>query len=108
MNLGSHLKLFREKKGMSLQQVAEYTGITDSRLCRIEQGKVECPPKDLKKLSAIYGIPLIDLYLDAGYLTANDISGSNCAMRGIAFLEEEEKQFIQESIDFFNRERIKK
>ena len=53
-NLGTQLKAYREKHGLSLNQVSEKTGITNSRLSKIEQQIIEYPPSDLKKLAHLY------------------------------------------------------
>ena len=42
-SLGEHLKECRKQLGLSQKAVTEKTGITDSRLSRIENGQLDCP-----------------------------------------------------------------
>lgn len=72
-NLGKRLKDYREMRGLTLKRVNEQTGITNSRLSKIERGQLVCPPADLKKLARIYEVQLISLYLEAGYIDNDDL-----------------------------------
>lgn len=49
--VGSHLKRLREKKGWTLRQLSEYSGIDNSRLSKIEQGKINVTLLTLIELS---------------------------------------------------------
>lgn len=99
-NLGKRLKDYREMLGLTLKQVNEQTGITNSRLSKIERGKLVCPPADLKKLARIYEVKLISLYLEAGYIDNGDLMEYQLFFKGINELDDEEKQHIQKQIDF--------
>ena len=48
-DLGKRLKAYREKLGYTLKEVSKKTGITDSRLCKIENDHLSCPAPDLLK-----------------------------------------------------------
>jgi transcriptional regulator with XRE-family HTH domain len=104
-NLGERLKKSREKCGLSLKKVYEITGITDSRLSKMERGQITCTPDDLKKLAHLYNIHLIPLYVLAGYLNEEDIKEYQFVFQGVSSLDEEEMQHIQAQIDFLNKKR---
>lgn len=100
-SIGSYLKKQRIKHSLSLNAVCEQTGITTSRLNRIERNQVNEPsPEVLKKLAVLYQADLIYLYKLAGYLENIDITGKTQPFRNYEILNEEERNFIQNSIDF--------
>ena len=104
-SLGKRLKAYREKIGLSLHQVNDKTGITNSRLSRIERGQISCPPDDLKRLAEAYGLKTVPLFIEAGYLTEEDMIEYQFFFDGISKLDNEEQQYIQEQIDFLNRKK---
>lgn len=99
-DFGKRLKAYREMLGLSLKQVTEQTGITNSRLSKIERGRLNCPPADLKKLAKVYDVQLVSLYLEAGYMDSSDLMEYQLCFKGINKLDNDEKQHIQEQIDF--------
>ncbi len=64
---GEYLRRIRKNKGFSQTDVFEKTGITDSRLSRIESGK-EAPAKTLCQLAMLYDIDILDLLKRFGYI----------------------------------------
>lgn len=68
--LGEYLKSVRIQQGLSLKDVYKDTGISDSKLSRIENGSnmSEAAPGILQALAELYKIDLVELYLIAGYL----------------------------------------
>lgn len=103
--LGILLKKYRNNLGLSMQEVTELTGITNSRLSKIERGKTLCPPSDLRKLASIYKVPLISLYIDAEYVDETDLREFQTVFTGVSLLDENEKQHIQDEINFLNRKK---
>lgn len=103
--LGDRLKEIRERSDLSLKKVYELTGLTDSRLSKMERGQINCTPDDLKKLAHLYNIQLIPLYVLAGYLSEEDIKEYQLVFQGASSLDDEEKQHIQAQIDFLNKKR---
>jgi len=100
-SIGSYLKKQRIKLSLSLNAVCEHTGITATRLNRIERGQVNEPsPEVLKKLSSLYRVDLIYLYKLAGYLENTDIQGKIQPFKNYELLNNDERNFIQKSIDF--------
>jgi HTH-type transcriptional regulator, competence development regulator len=103
--LGNRLKECRKKSGLSLKEVYEITGITDSRLSKMERGQNYCTPDDIKTLANLYNIQTIHLYELAGYLTKEDITEYQYVFQGVSSLDDEEMQYIQTQIDFFNKKK---
>lgn len=92
---------------MSLKEVQNRTGISNSRLCRIENGSLnsEIPPKDIRLLAEVYDEDLVSLYLLAGYLTRNDLKSYEQIFRNADLLNEDEKRNIQDQINLFTKGR---
>ena len=105
-NLGQKLRNYRTSLNLSLLQVTELTGITNSRLSKMERDEITCPATDLMKLSKIYNVPIISLYLDAGYLSPSDLPEYSSEFSGLSLLDEDEKKHIQDEINFLNRKRV--
>lgn len=103
-SIGSYLKKQRERLNLSLNAVCEQTGITATRLNRIERSLINEPsPEVLKKLAVLYQIDLIYLFKLAGYLENDDIKKQIHPFRNYEILNDEECDFIQQSIDFLAR-----
>lgn len=61
-NFGKNIKKLREAQGLSLQQLADITGISISYLNRLEQGKRKSPPIHLvMKLADILNVTIDSL-----------------------------------------------
>ncbi|ACZ19194.1 transcriptional regulator, XRE family [Thermanaerovibrio acidaminovorans DSM 6589] len=103
-SIGDYLRLLRTKRNLSLNDVFNSTGITTTRLNRIELGQVNEPsPLVLKKLSELYQVDLIKLYKMAGYLEDKDIGERVVPFSNYEILDNEECEYIQNTIDFFIR-----
>ena len=105
--LGNMLKQLRENAKMSLKDVYKATGISDSRLNRIERGTNASEPgaNDIKILAHLYGVSLVELFLSAGYLNDEDLSSYKRAFNNVNLLTEDEKISIQTQIDLFTKGR---
>ena len=58
--IGERLRNIRESKGLSMEEVSNSTGITNSRLSKIERGITKHPTlNDISILLELYGVPLI-------------------------------------------------
>ena len=106
-DLGKRLKAYREKLGYTLKGVSKKTGITDSRLCKIENDHLSCPAPELKKLCELYDAPTVPLFIEAGYLDQNDLIDYQLTFSGASELDEDEKEHIQWEINKFNSDRKK-
>lgn len=107
VSVGVYLKRHRERLSLSLNAVCEQTGITTTRLNRIERNLINEPSPDaLKKLAVLYGIDLIHLFKLAGYLD-DQVSNEVYPFKNYEILNDDECKFIQQSIDFFARRHLK-
>lgn len=106
-DLANRLKAYREKLGYTLKEVSQKTGITDSRLCKIENDYLSCPALELKKLCELYNAPTVLLFIEAGYLDQNDLIDYQLTFSGASELDEDEKEHIQWEINKFNSDRKK-
>ena len=74
-NFGDYLRNLRVEKRLSLREVEQQSGVSNSYLGLIERGQRPIPGADiLKKLAPVYDVPVRDLLMAAGYL--KDESGS--------------------------------
>lgn len=105
--LGNYLKKARIQQGLSLKDVYRETGISDSRLSRIENGNISygAGPSFIKALAKLYKIDLVDLLVSVGYLDAEALSSYERVFHNVDLLSEEERKLIQDQIDLFTKER---
>ena len=69
MEFGKFIKRLRQHKELSLKEVEKSTGISNSYLSQIENGKRKPPhPSLLKKLAILYGVRTQELLERAGYI----------------------------------------
>ena len=100
-NLGNYLRNIREEKGWSLNDVYLNCGITDSRLSKLENNLYDEPsPKLLKKLAECYNISIVDLFIKAGYLSADSLNICPQIFKGIEKLSDDDRKHIQGQIDY--------
>lgn len=105
---GVYLKEARNNNGFSQAKVYEITGITDSRLSKAENGADSTlNPAEIKKLASLYGVAVVPMYIMAGYLDASDLEEYRSGFKNTELLDNEEKQHVQEEIDFINRRKDK-
>ncbi len=105
--LGVLLSRLRSNAKLSLKDVYKATGISDSKLNRIEHGKNTSQPAPdiLKALSKLYGVNPIELYLAAGYLDDNDLRSYERVFQNAELLTPDEKESIQTQINLFTKDR---
>ena len=72
--LGDYLRKARNIKGLSQAKVQTQIGITNSRLCRAENGADNIlSAAELKKLAVLYDVPVVPLFIMAGFLETSDL-----------------------------------
>ena len=99
--LGDYLRNIRNAKGLSLSKVHEQIGITNSRLCKAENGADNIlGAADLKKLALLYGVPVIPMFIMAGFLDISDLEEYRSGFKNTSMLDSDEKSHIQDQIDF--------
>lgn len=105
-DVGNYLKEMRNKCRLSLKDVHDRCGVTDSKLCRMERGEGKpLEPTELKKLAQLYGIGVVPIYIMAGYLDESDLTGYQLVFKNADLLDEEEKKSIQTQIDLLTKGR---
>lgn len=98
--VGDFLRKIRIQKKLTLKQVQKDTNITDSRLSKLERGRItDISAETLLILARYYNINIIQLYLMVGYLNEEDIPKNNI-LRNVERLTSEEDEHIQNQIDF--------
>lgn len=94
--IGEKLRKIRLSKGFSLGDVYQVTGITNSRLSKIERGLIKHPSLfDINNLLKLYDIPLLSFLCDIGYCQKNDY-----ILKNVELLNDFELNHIQNEIDF--------
>ena len=99
--LGDYLRNARNEKGLSQAKVQTQIGITNSRLCKAENGADNIlSAAELKKLAVLYGVPVVPLFIMAGFLEASDLEEYRSGFKNTSMLDSDEKNHIQSQIDF--------
>lgn len=65
--IGSYLRNLRKMRGLTLVQLQEKSGVSNSYISQIENGQFQPSPDILKKLSVPLEISVFDLLKEAGY-----------------------------------------
>lgn len=105
--IGQYLKNMRTQRGLSLKKVRTKTGISDSKLSRIECGapRSEPGPAVLQMLSKLYNFNLVECYLATGYLDKESLSSYKQVFQNIELLTEDERTLIQSLINMLTKGR---
>lgn len=99
--IGERLKKIRVAKKISMDTVYKKTGITDSRLSKIERGIIKHPTlDDIDAVLKLYDVPLFSVLCDEGYCEKNTY-----VFKNIEYLNSLELKHIQEEIDFILEEK---
>ena len=99
--IGEKLRDIRNSKNLSLGAVESATGISDSRLSKIERGITEHPSlDDISTLLKFYEIPLISFLYQEGYCEK-----SGTSLKNLELLNNFEIEHIQAEIDFILKEK---
>ena len=101
------LKKCRNERKLSQKGVFNLTGITDSRISKAErEGSIKnFSVNELKILSKTYNIPIVEMLIKLGCLTVSDLKEFQSGFKGVSVLDAEEKNHIQNEIDFLNRKK---
>ena len=101
MMVGERLRTIRNSKSLSLEEVTKATGITNSRLSKIERGITEHPSlDDISTLLNFYGIPLISFLSKEGYCQKD-----STLLNNLELLNNFELEHLQAEIDFIMKEK---
>ncbi|MEZ2737245.1 helix-turn-helix domain-containing protein [Aneurinibacillus aneurinilyticus] len=76
-NFGQFLRNLRNKKDMTVNQLAMYSGVSAAAISRIENGKRGVPkPETIRKIAEALKVPYEELMEAAGYLPEENQSSS--------------------------------
>lgn len=56
-----NLRILRQRKGLSLGQLADMTGLRRDTITHLETGRVDPEPYHLRMLARVLGVPTFDL-----------------------------------------------
>ena len=104
-DLGTYLKEKRIQNNLSMKDVFDQTGITDSKLSRQERGSKTLQPDELKKLASLYHISAVPLFVMAGYLDETDLIDYQTGFQGAGLLNNAERESIQTQINLLTKGR---
>jgi Uncharacterized protein conserved in bacteria len=107
MEIGQYLKQMRTHCGLSLKKVQAKTGISDSKLSRIEgcSPRSEPGPAVLLTLSKLYNFNLVECYRATGYLDEESLSSYKQVFQNTELLNQDERVLIQNLINMLTKER---
>lgn len=107
--LGELVARYRKTQGRSARHVARDAGIDIATMTRLEQGHYASPsPHTLRGLSKALGIPLLELFRVAGYVTPYDLldmaqhahRNGELAYEAVVSQEEYLQRLIDEGFDY--------
>ena len=104
MNFGAYLRALREKRKLSVNQLAMYSEVSAAGISRIENGKRGIPkPPTIKKLAGALKVPYEDMMHAAGYIeeasSAHVIKEEETAFTQIREVAE---QYELDDLEIFN------
>lgn len=99
-NAGKIIKDKRKSLGLSQKKLAISCQVSDSEIYRIESGSRQSPNWEiLCRISKALDIHPLDLLLEEGYISQEDINPS-IRLRGLENLNDTDIQYLQLFIDF--------
>lgn len=100
--LGNFLREIREENKLTLTDVCKKTGITDSRLSRIENESLKTSPPidDVISLAILYDIDFNKIFSFSTEYSDKDLKKSRIPLKNLELLNKKELQHIQNEIDF--------
>ena len=93
--IGKNIKLFRERLGLTQEQLADFLGVKREVISYYENGSRAIPVEAIKKLSDFFGIEMVELMEENAHLREANIA--------FAFRAEELNTKDLESITLFRR-----
>lgn len=107
---GKYLKELREKRGLGVNQLGAFSGVSPSLISKIENGGRGKPkPETIEKLSLALRVPYEELMKNAGYLPGEYTITKEQAENAVnnpkyARLPKEKKKIIDDMIDALSEE----
>jgi transcriptional regulator with XRE-family HTH domain len=104
-SFGKHLKEIREAKSISINQLAQSSGVSAPQISRIETGSRGTPKAEtIRKLSEALQVPFEDMMREAGHFLAEDGADVYAKMSELKALFEKSGYHIKE----YSREYIQR
>nr|MDH3153186.1 helix-turn-helix domain-containing protein [Bacillus licheniformis] len=104
-NFGHHLRQLRERKKLTVNQLAMYSGVSSAGISRIENGKRGVPkPATIRKLADALKVPYEELMASAGYISASTVQE---ARSGYDSIYDIVSQYDLEDLSLFDSEKWK-
>ncbi|WP_052647002.1 helix-turn-helix domain-containing protein [Paenibacillus terrae] len=101
---GEHLRSLREQKGMSLNQLAIKSGVSNAQISRIENGLRDLPrPETIKKLAAGLEISKATLMEKAGYFDGLEENKKDEVKKYFSIHEDLDKEITGLIQEYINR-----
>lgn len=108
-NPGKYLKYIRKKRNLGVKAVYCKTGVGDSTIRNIEEGRIQNPSANhLKALADFYNINIVELYKAYGYLNEDDLKRKTVYFENADVLTDKEIATIQEIINLLAEKRTRK
>lgn len=108
-NFGATLKYWREKRGLSLQDLNDKTGISNSYISRLEKGDRKAPSVPISaklaealgiQLSLLLNISTNEINQETAPLVSELILYNDCKMDTEALMDKATKQSVIQIIEF--------
>jgi transcriptional regulator with XRE-family HTH domain len=109
-DLAAVLRGARKRRGLTLREVEEKTGVSNAYLSQVEHGKIRQPsPAILHKLSDVYDVSYEDLLGSAGYPVPHGAVSRNTAsdqpLNRLGRITKDEEVALAEYLQFLRRKR---
>jgi transcriptional regulator with XRE-family HTH domain len=104
-DLAAVLRGARKRRGLTLREVEEKTGVSNAYLSQVENGKIRQPsPAILHKLSDVYDVSYEDLLDSAGYPVPHGVvprnTASNQPLNRLGRITKDEEVALAEYLQF--------
>jgi transcriptional regulator with XRE-family HTH domain len=104
MNIGDNLKVIRNKKNISQQDVADYLGIDRKTYVSWESGSVEIKSSYIPKLAEYLQVEINDLFREKGNIIINQHNSDNkdTSINGVILLLSD-KEALDQLVDVIKK-----
>ena len=94
---GSFIRKLRKEREMTIRQLELYSGVSNSYLSQLENGKRGIPSPDIiKKISKGLKVDYNDLMIKAGYMEKKHTSDKDVGLMSDDEIDEEIKEIMKE------------
>jgi len=94
---GSFIRKLRKEREMTIRQLELYSGVSNSYLSQLENGKRGIPSPDIiKKISKGLKVDYNDLMIKAGYMEEKQITDKDIGLMSDEEIDEEIKEIMKE------------